>query len=481
MSKFSAKFMFSVFTICLMLLSPFMVLADGALILPDGNSYKYGEEGRQLVYINYVNGRQDMILSIAPKSQDADQLWIFPVPADPSKVVINNDLLQMPRFGGTEISSDAHDVINATQLAVIATQIYPLVTYPFLFSYGNYSSGLGDVMPVLSGNKMVSNTAEDVQVFEHFEKNGVTTELLTSKTANGLKDYFVTKGFKVDPAEIPAFNDYIGKEYCFVASWILAGSTDTLVPIPTPEVESDYLQYVPPRREPLRTVEISFPTDKIYFPLKLTSVYGSTVVPATIRVIGLVTPEIPQDISTYTKVSYYTSNYGTYIPDNFKTSSGDNYEQFDYTQIQIDAPSKLLTSDLWISSISPIKPMLGKFIIATPLLVILSELLINSMLASLFASLIVFRGARTRRFWKYSLIGFANVFSIIGVILVTSFVRTKSIKPEDQPLFDEIKKKGYSINSFKTHDWKKLIFIPLFSIFFIVFVLIGGALLNWIV
>ena len=238
-------------------------------------------------------------------------------------------------------------------------------------------------------------------------------------------------------------------------------------------------QQVPPKPS-FRIVEISFPIDKIYFPLKLTSVYGSTIVPATIRVMGLVSPEIPNDISSYTKVTYY-SNENSYpiLPASFKTNSA-NPAGFDYTQIQIDAPSKLLTSDLWVSNFAPLRTNLDKLVINTSFIILLKGLIISSMLSALVTSLLVFKQARSRNFWKYSLIGLANIFSLIAVIVVVSLLRTGTIKPDDQHLFDAIKAKGYNINSFKTQDRMKFLFIPIFSILFLVFLIVGGEMFKWI-
>ena len=60
----------------------------------------------------------------------------------------------------------------------------------------------------------------DVIVHEHLEKEGITTEIITAKTAQALYWYLQNKNLKVEEGSIPVLDHYIGKEFTFIVSWI---------------------------------------------------------------------------------------------------------------------------------------------------------------------------------------------------------------------------------------------------------------------
>jgi len=66
-------------------------------------------------------------------------------------------------------------------------------------------------------------------------------------------------------------------------------------------------------------VSITFPTDKIYFPLKPTSVYGSQKVPIVIYVMGHVTPDIYPEIEKDTQVNYFVHSWDYDVPNLFSS------------------------------------------------------------------------------------------------------------------------------------------------------------------
>lgn len=60
----------------------------------------------------------------------------------------------------------------------------------------------------------------DVIVYEHLDKEGISSEIITAKTTNGLYDYLKSKGLKIESGSIPVLDNYIGKDYFFVVSWM---------------------------------------------------------------------------------------------------------------------------------------------------------------------------------------------------------------------------------------------------------------------
>jgi hypothetical protein len=476
------------------------VSADGMIVKPYWDRYEYYNESVQQAYINYENGRQSMILSIGLEDMTDNLVWIFPVPAKPDKVIIDNNITNMPRLYGYDISDKAKDDLSGMQLLLSLNQIYPAFFLPFIdaINYGPivYDSG---IMPLMGATGMAEDAKRDqVTVYEHLENDGVVTELLTADSSNVLQDYFDSKNLKVTADELASLQSYYGKENTLVVSWLtpIYRLNDRLYPQPLYDqsqgisyeedktLDSSYSDIYMPQPYYMRGLLVSFPTDRIYFPLIPTSVYGSEVVPAVIKVMGLVTPDVYGDISSYTQVSYnrIDSYYSPLenLPADFVGSRGST-QGLEYTTIDIKAPSKLLTEDLYIDQYAPLNVHLGNLISSAPLVFFLIPLLFNSMLASTVAGFIVFKEARTKRFWIYTLLGLGNILTILSFIFIVAFTATRNIKPEDQALFDQLRSKGYSISAFKIADWRKLIFIPLFSILYLVFTLIGGELMKVLV
>ncbi len=493
---------FSIFlTLLLMFLSPLAsISADGMIVKPYWDRYEYYNESVQQAYINYENGRQSMILSIGLEDMSDNLVWIFPVPAKPDKVIIDNNITNMPRLYGYDITEKAKDDLSGMQLLLSLNQIYPAFFLPFWDAI-NYAPLVYDsgIMPMMGATGAQEDTARDkVTVYEHIENDGVVTELLTADSSSVLQEYFDSKDLKITAEELDSLQSYYGKDNTLVVSWLtpVFGLNNRMYPQPIYD-QSDGISYEEdktldsafsdiymPQPYYMRGLLVSFPTDRIYFPLIPTSVYGSEVVPAVIKVMGLVTPDVFDDIKAYTEVTYnridgYYSPLGD-LPADFigstNTSSG-----LEYTTISIDAPSKLLTEDLYIDQSAPLNIHLGNLVSSMPLVFFLIPLLVNSMLASTLAGLIVFKEARTRKFWVYTLLGLGNILTILTFIFIVAFTATRDIKKEDQALFDQIKAKGYSLSAFKVADWRKLIFIPLFSIFYILLTLFGGELMKFLV
>lgn len=480
--KFLKSFLTLVLVFGFLAILPGKALADGMVIEPNPYSggWDFSNEANQQVFINYENGIQKMIVSIGFENKIKNKsVWIFPVPADPQKVVIDN-LSEIPRLNGQEITSAAKANLYDIQKIIHYSQIYPAFYYS-LFGFQSVTTSA-----LNSGSKSLGvaspQTEQDVQVYEHLEKEGISTEIVTAKTADGLFDYLKKQDLKIDKGTIPVLDDYIGKDYTFVVSWLTPQDTiNNPIAIPAGSEIDLYKPVMPQYYNAQKGVAVSFPTEKMYFPLKPTSVYKSKVVPATIKVMGYVSPEIFLDIKSYTKIDYY--NNGTYYNYSYKNDSTlSNFITKDknslkYTRINIDAPSKLLTEDLWIKNQAPVKANYASFWTGNELSLFIIGvilLLICSFVASWLAGLVIFKEWRNKAgFWKFGLLGLTNILSIIGYILVSMFLRTKSIKPEDQALVDQLKQKGYAVGGLESRDSRKLLLLPLFSVIFMV--------LSWLV
>jgi len=277
----------------------------------------------------------------------------------------------------------------------------------------------------------------DVIVYEHLEKENITTEIITAKTAQGMYQYLKKKGLIIEQGSIPVLGHYIGKKFAFIVSWISQTNVVT--------TESQSKQ---------KGVFVTFFTQKIYYPLLLTSVYGNEIVPTSIRIFGHRSPKIFNDIKNYTKVEYFVDNYvrlGEGLED-FYNSPTKNVK---YTKIEIKAPSKFLTDDLWISSGAPLKTYYSSFVAQHSLASGILLLILSSIITCIMAGWIIFKKLRNKNgILKLALVGLSNCLSITGLAITTVLFRTKAKNENVASLLNEIKQKGYI--------WKRKLTVILF-------------------
>ena len=440
------------------------VIADGMVIRRDpylnpyGNSWDYSEETNQQAFINYDNGRQKMIITIGleDKNSSSSAVWLFPIPSTPEKIAIDV-VKDLPDFQGYEISDKAKSNMYYARKHLFETQLY---TIPFLGLYRETYGGIGTTPRLLTGGVSIDeqsqNIEQDVVVYEHLEKEGITSEIITAKTASALYDYLKDKGLDIESGSIPVLNDYIGKEYSFIASWISFSENPAIF-----ENKDSFGDNIPKQRGIL----VDFPTEDIYFPLLPTSVYGSKVIPITIRVIGHVSPKIFDGIKGYTKTEYYIDEYASFA-DTLKNLYDGKRENLKYTKIKINAPAKFLTEDLWIKKSSPLKTYYSSFFAKRSIgSITILFLITTSLMAGILAGRIAFNSLRKNTF-KLGLIALSNCLSIFGLMIVTFLVNTKGKDESIKPLLEAIKQKGYF--------WKrKLAFILLLAIFLFLLIYIS--------
>jgi len=494
-----------------------------------GDRWDVVGETEQQAVINFENGREKMILSVGwEETAGEGVVWVFPLPAPPEQISL--DLVRkFPRLGGEEVFSKARFELSEIRKLLLRTQIYPI---PFIaiteVVFG--VNTLNFVTPSYSG----AGASEYVAVHEHLEKEGVASEIITTKNAAALYDYFQNKGLKIEPGAVEVLQGYIGKDYSFVASWITSSAE-----------ESDNV----------RGVYVSFPTEEVYYPLLPTSVYGERVVPTTIRVLGFVTPKVPESIQGQTQTRYYLQEFLDIEGETSKFFSDKGYfsnlRQVKYTLVRINSPARQFTEDLWLIPQAPEKVRLAANIGQHSKMIGLLLLVAISSSLSLVLGILVFEEARNLKgMGKFLLIGLTNSLTLLALIVAVWFMtirrggdinshtikrlkeggyflrrrlaaivlvlssplvaftvlaspflltslfdryfftnvvlvvmlpsaglvylcqKLKTIKPEDQSLFEELKALKYSSWTFQPEDSRrKLAFVTLFALLFPIIVL----------
>ena len=433
-------------TIIVLLLVP-NVLADGMILPPYGPPIP---EHQQLALISLQDGREHMLLSVQTDDIHEKSAWIVPVPASHTETVINI-LPDFPRLYGYDIKQTAKREMDSMLTNIQMTQIYPILFFSF-----------GLARPMYYGRKLMglaeeTEAYEGVEIHEHIEKEGVITELISATSSVSFYNYLRDQGLNVSEEGIPVLSYYIGKDYTFVVSW-LSPKEET-----GNRIEEDAYYPYPYRRRP--AIFVSFPAEKPYYPLIPTSIYGSLEVPTTIYLIGLYQPETFTNIKPYITTKYLKQEtiYGIQ-PLEANIFFGQAYPRnVVFTRVDLNAPSKLLTQDLYFKKGAPATVSMSLGIITmlrkAGWLSYLLFCAVFSAISGMLAGLISFKQLRKG---KFALLGLANVFTIISLIIAITFFRTKKVDPETRRM---LKKERLAVVS---SDVRKVWVVVSFTIIFLI-------------
>lgn len=411
--------------VCLHLFSAWFAVADGGIVVYEGETWRMFDEEQQFCAINFHDGMQRMLLTVntTDELRGDRAVWIFPIPSEPEEVDI--DILEgFPVFRGFDVLEEWPTLVDYIRLKLeIASLNFALTQgrLGFVWLSLAWHGGLGPM-------KESGFAEEGLEVHSTSRHRGLTAELVSTRSVDTLSAYLIKK--RVDlPIEFKAILDeYIGESYSFVISWISdvgelaaaqrANSADAyslVLPVP-----ADGNQGETPARQGGTAISlyVSFPTEKIYYPLKPTAVYGNSMIPVVVYVIGFVQPNLYDGIAGNSQVSYFWEADHP-ISDNLKLfydfEDAVMVKNLPYTKVAIEAPSSHLGSDLWIDDKTP-PSLVGHLWILekwnqyfVPIYV--AYFVVLSLLSGLIAALITFGHDHLLIF---SLFGLLNVLTLGG-------------------------------------------------------------------
>jgi len=370
--------------VALSLLLPAMARGDGAYLSywPEDATWKLSAEQRQLCAINYRNGQERMVLGIGVPRLEADKsprgVWVFPVPARPAQVRL--DVMPVfPRFTFQPLDMTLRrEALQAWRL-VRSSQVHPYLAI-LMFDL----SPLG----LIGGD---ASSLPDLQVHEQVQREGLVTQVVTAKDGEALSKYLATKGATPPPELAAAADGYIGKDYSFVVTWVEHASAD---------------------EDRLLGVQVDFPTEDLFFPLRLTAAYGEQTIPATVYVIGAATPRASVRLAPYMQTDY--------ARDPRPSSSGLFYgeapsEPVLFTRVSIAAPSSAFENDLWLERTAPAKVHLADLALSWGVAGAWLGFLMLSVLVALLTRRLVAPDLPAKH---AVLLGLANIAGIAGVAFV---------------------------------------------------------------
>ena len=391
---------------------PSEVRADGVTIRIESNVFALQDETAQVAAINYEDGREKLLLAVKlGELTSGPVVWIVPIPARASEVKI--DICQeFPQFYGEDVLQYAERykrVVGDVASDVAMTQILPGIFWP------NVGRFIGAEAP------------EQVQVYAHVEKEGITAEVVTAETGRALDEYLQEKRVAVPSGSIPVIDEYIGKNYSFVVSWIESRPAEG--------------------KDVTPAIFAEFPTDKLYYPLKLTSAYGNQRIPVQLTVMGYVKPNLYPEIEKFTRSRYFRAFHAIGGPAEFYPKFSKSYQYPSgavrwypiggFTTIEIGnaggstlkgqtPPAKNFADDLWIERLDDLPEEVQEVLDRTMqrfaffaehrLVLFIPWLICLSLASGSLAGLILYRKPK-----KFALVGLANCLTQVGLIIATIF------------------------------------------------------------
>lgn len=210
--------------VCLLLLTPASILADGMIIPPPD---KWIQETEQKAVIFHDEGVETLVISITFQGDANDFGWVIPVPARP------------------DVSKGSDELFTSLE-----------VLTGYSYSYNEKYIGLG-----VSGIR----EADEVTIIETKKIDYYDVTVLSSTNEDALVDWLNDNGYDFPSSASYILDSYIENEWYFVAMRINPKSLGW----------SNVSEQL--RTGHATPVVISFETDKIVYPLKISSVVSQQI------------------------------------------------------------------------------------------------------------------------------------------------------------------------------------------------------------
>jgi len=348
----------------------------------------------QRAAILHRDGVEKLIVAINIDLEDQEKgLWILPVLGTPGRTSL--DVLDaFPQFSGRDLRRRAGLAIENLSGLMRANQIYPFVWW-FLFA------------PALGGAQAEIGA---VSVHEQIDRHGIHAETITAESLDALSKYLEGKGAVVEGDSLGAFGPYLSGDYVLVLAWIRS--------------REELLEHFPELRpggsattERWPCLYVEFPTERAYYPLRPTSLYGDAPIGIYIYVLGCVRPvaDEPGWAEEHFGVAYCKQDeFGTGTPQKFADRLGDGPMLYTVTYAYWLKADEL-TQDLWFEPFEPPFLPYAEVVVALshPLVFVLTYVALAAALSYVSAgisALLVYGKWR-----PYARRGVWNVLTLIGL------------------------------------------------------------------
>lgn len=461
-----------------------LAFADGGMWIRE-DRWNLHPESNQYAIIDYNEGYERLGLTVefAASSKGTNAIWVVPIPANPAKTDIK--LIDgFPTPYGNNIAEQARNVVSSAAFFAGVWGTFPLTLPIGLF----LMVILRGAVPGSASIRGMDGSSyyDGISIFQRVSLGGVTSDLVGTNDPSELENYLQSKGVTLAGEYKMILEKYVEKDYSFVITYI----SDWQKFQSQKGGQNNYGYYRSGDMTPI-TLRIGFPTEKAYFPLKLTSMYGDRVIPITIYMMGNYKPELYSGIGGGVKTEYFRNgnvadNRDYYMRDsrNYDSSGkyiGPVFEEFfrpgrtlsnlDYTKIKINEPSINFKDDLWFDEGLPISFGVKKLIADNFWVMLILVMAICSALASIGAGRLAFSDGSVSddRLAMHSLWNFTTM---IGLVLATFFWNTQKL---DEKTSKQLKDKGLT-----AYDGRKIAYVVLFYILFAACLFAMWLFLSWI-
>lgn len=358
----------------------------------DGMSFKYRDwsdlqpmaEEQQIAAIRHENGRERMLLAINIKpATDESAVWIVPVPGQLDEIEV--DITEeFPHFRGKSATYAAEMHLMETVFCLQASQIYPVAIFCLVVPNFLGAGGL------------------NIEVGAQADQYGIHSEIVAASSVADLAGYIHEQGLEMSEEQLASFTDYFDGRHCFALTWVT--SWEELV-ADYPELEGDYRWRTP-------CLDLRFPVEQPFYPLKPTQAYGAVEVPFRLLVLDHVKPMGTDALLRELDVEHYELDLRTGLDHEFVEGfSG----LIPYTRITYSGPAELFTEDLVFESTIPASVAYGNMLLTLPSAV--WALIVGGLLSYLCGGL---AGLALFRRWSFfALFGLWNLTTILGLYVAT--------------------------------------------------------------
>lgn len=397
-------------------------------------------ETAQIGTINHLDSYEKLIMSISVNKTELENsskaVWIFPIPSAPADVQLDTvQGLSIPNLGGYYLKDYARESLYKSFFWSYSSQIYPIPwSLMNIMKETDSDPYHSPFLRLVFGGE--SGESPDITVHQHIEKFGLATELVTANNSEAIRSYLNQEGLDLPANTGSILEEYIGGDFCFAVSWI--SDVDQFVESASQE---DYDFYD-------LGVSMGFPSENIFFPLKLTSVYGDEAIPILINIIDpvVIAPSQPflsdlnMTLDYVHKENYKPSSALTSFFEEQNSNSDNPIASglsFEYTTIIIYSESERFSGDLWLIDSVPTNVELSRFVMHNTIPLAFAFVIIFSMTSSLIAGMVVYR-TNSPSALRFALLGLLNTLSIIVLIIASKRLkidqRFACVDLEKQPL-----------------------------------------------
>ncbi|MFH1750208.1 MAG: hypothetical protein ABH863_00865 [Candidatus Micrarchaeota archaeon] len=458
--------------------------ADGGMWIRE-DRWNLHPESNQYAIIDYNDGYERLGLTVefAASSKGTNAVWVVPIPSNPTRADIK--LIDgFPVPSGRSIRDSARESVNLASLAAVVYGTFPLsiplALFPIILLRGTLTS-FGASMG-MDG----SSYYDGISIFQRVTLGGVTSDLVGTSDPSELENYLQSKGVVLAGEYKLILENYVEKDYSFVVTYITDWQKFQLQ-----KGSRDYYgNYRSSETTPI-TLRIGFPSEKPYFPLKLTSMYGDRVIPITIYMMGNYMPQLYSGLGGGIKADYFRNgnvvdNRNYYVQQSEYYDSSGNYigpaiEEFfrpgrslsnlDYTKFTINEPSANFKDDLWFTAGLPMNFEVKKVIADNFWVVLILIMAMTSAVASVAAGRLAFKGGSIGDM-RLAMHGLWNFTTMIGFVLATFFWKIRNL--------DEKTKKQLVAKGLSVYDERKVVYAVVFYVLFIIAIVILWLLLGWV-